>query len=307
MPAVSISPILNAWQGFTSSGLPLSGGFINTYLAGTTTPVLSYTDSAGTIANANPITLDSAGRPPSPIWLINGTSYKFVITNSLAADSRTFDNIIGVGTTTGNGSFADLTVTGNTLLGDAQTDTLNVGNGDIIKDNAGYMGFGVAPTAGQGKVQLAGSANGGMKLGNQNNTYGNSLDWYEESTFTPVLYVGGLVSDSTYSSQSGQYTRIGNLVYFELTLQLNVKGVATGGLTIRGMPYVPIAPFAPAGVKGSLLNLVSPGWLIAQTAVAGGVASISLFTSSTVGGVSALETVLANSCTFEIAGFYRVA
>jgi hypothetical protein len=40
----------------------------------------------------------------------------------------------------------DLTTTGNTILGDAQADTLNVGAGDLIKDAAGNVGIGIAPT-----------------------------------------------------------------------------------------------------------------------------------------------------------------
>ena len=35
-----------------------------------------------------------------------------------------------------------LTTTGNTILGDAQADTLNVGSGDIIKDSSGRVGIG---------------------------------------------------------------------------------------------------------------------------------------------------------------------
>jgi hypothetical protein len=45
-----------------------------------------------------------------------------------------------------NVSMADLTTTGNTILGNAQADTLNVGNGDIVKDGVGYTGFGTAPS-----------------------------------------------------------------------------------------------------------------------------------------------------------------
>lgn len=40
----------------------------------------------------------------------------------------------------------DLTTTGNTILGNASTDTLNVGNGGIIKDASGKIGIGVTPT-----------------------------------------------------------------------------------------------------------------------------------------------------------------
>lgn len=46
-----------------------------------------------------------------------------------------------------NVSMADLTTTGNTVLGNASTDTLNVGNGDIVKDASGNFGFGVTPSA----------------------------------------------------------------------------------------------------------------------------------------------------------------
>ena len=40
----------------------------------------------------------------------------------------------------------DLTTTGNTTLGNASTDTLNVGNGGIIKDASGKVGIGVTPS-----------------------------------------------------------------------------------------------------------------------------------------------------------------
>ena len=43
-------------------------------------------------------------------------------------------------------SGTDLTTTGNTILGNASTDTLNVGNGDLIKDASGNVGIGVTPS-----------------------------------------------------------------------------------------------------------------------------------------------------------------
>jgi hypothetical protein len=45
----------------------------------------------------------------------------------------------------GAASFTDLTTTGNTILGDASTDTLNVGNGGLIKDASGNVGIGRTP------------------------------------------------------------------------------------------------------------------------------------------------------------------
>jgi hypothetical protein len=40
-----------------------------------------------------------------------------------------------------------LTTTGNTILGDATTDTLNVGAGGLVKDASGNVGIGVTPSA----------------------------------------------------------------------------------------------------------------------------------------------------------------
>lgn len=83
-------------QFFDNSGLPLAGGKINVYLAGTTSPTPTYTTSAGTTPNSNPIVLDSAGRPPEQIWLTDGINYKFVITTSADVTITTQDNLYGV-------------------------------------------------------------------------------------------------------------------------------------------------------------------------------------------------------------------
>ena len=96
--AVFLSPIGGAgWQFFNNDGTVLSGGKLYTYAAGTTTPKTSYTTSAGNIAHANPIILDSAGRVPGgEIWL-NPTQYKFSLFTSANVLIATYDNISGVG------------------------------------------------------------------------------------------------------------------------------------------------------------------------------------------------------------------
>ena len=98
--AVNLSPIGNGFQFFTTTGLPLNGGFLYTYQAGSTTPANTYTTSAGTIANTNPIQLGTDGRPPQEIWLTSGSTYKFVLTDSNNAVIQTYDNLYGIiGTT----------------------------------------------------------------------------------------------------------------------------------------------------------------------------------------------------------------
>lgn len=74
-----------------ANGNPVSGAKINTYLAGTTTAVATYTDSLLTTPNANPIVADSSGRWTA--WLSPGISYKFAITTSAGVAIRTVDDI----------------------------------------------------------------------------------------------------------------------------------------------------------------------------------------------------------------------
>lgn len=94
--AVNLSPIGNGQQFFDNTGLPLNGGLLYTYQAGSTTPLATYTDVNGTIANSNPIVLDSSGRLPSEVWLTYGFFYKFVVKTSAAVTLGTYDNIYGI-------------------------------------------------------------------------------------------------------------------------------------------------------------------------------------------------------------------
>jgi hypothetical protein len=93
MATVLLSPYGIGQQFFDDNGIPLAGGLIYTYQAGSSTPLVSYTTNAGNIANANPIVLDAAGRVPQEIWLLTGYSYKFVLQNANAVLIQTLDNI----------------------------------------------------------------------------------------------------------------------------------------------------------------------------------------------------------------------
>ena len=94
--SVLLAPIGNGFQFFDANGRPLNGGFLYTYLAGSTTPASTYTTNTGTISNTNPIVLGSDGRPPQEIWLTSGTSYKFVLTDNSYVTIGTYDNLYGI-------------------------------------------------------------------------------------------------------------------------------------------------------------------------------------------------------------------
>jgi hypothetical protein len=91
MATTSLSPTPKL-QFFDLNGAPLSGGKLYTYAAGTTTPLASYTDSTGNIANTNPIILDSRGE--ANVWL-SGDVYKFSLYDSTNVLIWTVDNING--------------------------------------------------------------------------------------------------------------------------------------------------------------------------------------------------------------------
>lgn len=89
MPGASLSPWF-AQQFFDNNGLPLAGGKISTYQAGTTTPQAAYTDSSGSTPLSNPIVLDGSGR--ASIWLLN-IGYKMVVADADDVVLFTVDNV----------------------------------------------------------------------------------------------------------------------------------------------------------------------------------------------------------------------
>src|SRR3954469_20106292 len=62
---------------FDNNGQPLVGGLLFTYTAGTSTKVVTYTDSSGGSSNTNPIVLDYRGE--CSVWLDVTKTYKFVL------------------------------------------------------------------------------------------------------------------------------------------------------------------------------------------------------------------------------------
>ena len=94
--SVNLSPTGGAgWQFFDNNGVPLAGGLIYTYQAGTTLPAVTYTSSLGVTQNSNPIVLDAAGRPPYEIWLSSTYRYKFVLKTSADVQIWSMDNLVG--------------------------------------------------------------------------------------------------------------------------------------------------------------------------------------------------------------------
>lgn len=56
-------------------------------------------------------------------------------------------------------------------------------------------------------------------------------------TFTPAIAGSTVAGVQTYSTQTGNYSRIGNIVVFNISLTLSAKdGATSGNLLVTGMP-----------------------------------------------------------------------
>jgi len=66
----------------------------------------------------------------------------------------------------------------------------------------------------------------------------NTLDDYEEGTWTPTISFGGASTGITYNAATGgYYTKIGRIVYIHGYLALSTKGSSTGFARLGGLPF----------------------------------------------------------------------
>lgn len=78
------------YREFDDNGDPLAGGKVYTYLAGTTTPQATYSDSDGTTPNTNPVVLDADG---AAVIYLADSSYKIVVKDSADVTLYTLDDV----------------------------------------------------------------------------------------------------------------------------------------------------------------------------------------------------------------------
>jgi hypothetical protein len=76
-----------------SNGDPLAGGKVYSYIAGTSTPLATYTDDTEDTPNTNPVILDANGE--ASIW-VKGAYYKFIVTDANDVTITTVDNVTTV-------------------------------------------------------------------------------------------------------------------------------------------------------------------------------------------------------------------
>jgi len=86
----------------------------------------------------------------------------------------------------------------------------------------------------------------------------NTLDDYEEGTFTPTVSQG--ITSISYGNQEGSYTKVGRLVTFLLRIRLTAGTAAASRLTFAGLPFTVSTIFGFsyfAYVNSSVINSTS--------------------------------------------------
>lgn len=90
-----------------------------------------------------------------------------------------------------------------------------------------------------GPLVISGAAAGQIVFPAAQNASGgaNTLDDYEEGSWTPVIGGSGGESGQTYSQQIGRYVKIGRLVHLYFRVVLSVEGTITGNVQIKNLPF----------------------------------------------------------------------
>jgi hypothetical protein len=189
-------------QFFDLNGDPLNGGKVNTYEAGTSTRKATYTTAAASVANANPVILDSRGE--ASIFWSTGV-YKIVLTDSADSEVYTVDNITLSATGAAGSSFRAGSGVPSDSLGSDGDRYLRTDTGQIyLKDAGAYT---VESTLGLPASAVTNTPSGNLAAA----TVQNALNELQTELDTLVAWTEHAVTDG---QAAGNLT--GETVDFEL-------------------------------------------------------------------------------------------
>jgi len=240
-----LSPISLLIQIFSNIGIPLQGGFVATLLAGSNTPVTTYTDSTGTTQNANPIPLSSAGRlqsaggAPVACWIAAGIAHKMVITDSAGNFILGLDNLTAINDPTALLALL-ATVTTSSVLGGADL----IANAMRSYDVVASVRAAPAPLLVAGQTLVI-DVEGGVLIGDGQ---GGLFYWSATSVAVDDGGVSTIKPTAIIAPAPGRYLRQKNLFGIQQNFQLTVTGCTT-------------APVLTANVVGNgpLITVSCPG------------------------------------------------
>jgi len=142
------------------AGVPLSGGMVWTYMAGTTSAVTTYSDPQGVTANTNPIILDTLGEA----LIFSDVPLKLVLQDPLGNTIRTDDNVESSGSS--SGYFVTETGSGNSYVVALPAAVTGYTNGLAIRFIATHGNTGACTlNAGFGAVALVNKSGAAFSSG----------------------------------------------------------------------------------------------------------------------------------------------
>lgn len=132
----------------------------------------------------------------------------------------------------------------------------------------------------------------------------NTLDDYEEGTWTPGLSFGGGTTGITYSLQAGSYQKIGLMVFFRCYVVLSAKGSSTGDALVTGLPFTsvngnPISPVT-VGFYNGLASLT----FCPIASISTNVTTITLHQGGAASVGNLTDANFTNSSYLSLSGFY---
>ena len=179
---------------------------------------------------------------------------------------------------------------------------------DTAGTNTKYLTFYTNPTGSSNGVERMRITNDGyLRLAgagiqfNGDTADANSLDDYEEGTFTPTIIGTSTAGTGTYTQRIGNYTKAGNRVFFKIFL-IWTAHTGTGNMRVSGLPYTAAGTtFEQSALAVSASDLAFPGSLGAFTV--GTTTLVYLRTFST--GSAEADVAIDTAGTLKISGSYR--
>jgi hypothetical protein len=153
---------------------------------------------------------------------------------------------------------------------------------------------------GSGTERMRILSSGGITF-NGDTAAANALDDYEEGTFTPTITSG--ITSVGYSAQTGYYTKIGNLVMFNLRIATSSGNAQSSTFAVGNLPFNSAATQQPGGaaIRAYASSFSSSG---SQAFIGPASNSISFYT---LAGTAFAGTSIVNHDDFDlrITGIYR--
>jgi len=319
-------------QFFDDDGVPLVGGLLYSYDAGTTTLRTTYTTSTGAIANTNPIVLNAGGRTPNEVWQTSGVLLKFALYNSLSELIGTYDNIPSINDPFGINSQLSSVAGTNSITATASPTLTAYATGSIYSFIAANTNTGAATLSIDGLTAASITKNGSVAISAGDVQAGKMmLVEYDGTTFqlvNNIIYGGSITSGTIVSlttpmsaanGGTGAATLTANNVILgngAAAVQFVAPGTSGNALVSNGTTWVaqgiassPTSTRSKLMVQttsGTAITVTADQLVLAATTAALTLSTVSVTISTATSGANGLDTgSIANNTWYSVWVIYN--